>query len=697
MAKDYLLRKTTGELEVVTGTEPFTITPLAGPGTYDVFRLDNGGQITLLQPADPATATITGLTPDNPFYPVAHAQIGNEASIGAAMSDGSTITSYNWSQAGYGTGEFGSSANPTALDGSTLYLEVVADGLTYQAEVPIRHPEPVAAGSLVAQSWFQGSGPQSYDASAAIGAIPDASFAIIAGPTGISFDALTNSVMFDTDVLSTQTDTAYTLRVSNSGGHFDLPGIFSVAASTITVAGTTPPATYRYYATQTLGDLANLTTYQDTANYTSGSGITGVVTAYTRNGAGAGGADALAEGDTWTITFTVSQSAGSDRVFNLSGTAEYMATVTLAAGNVFAVDVNDIVPDTATLDFTASGTAYDGTYSAIPIGDLANNAYNFAGTFGLSYIDLTNGDPVSVDAGLWVTPTGNLTITTDIEIDSVSVGDPHTITTTTDGGLGIQGLVSGDDGLHTPVAWSTTPITIPGGRTIADIVNAATGGDSTYGQTTLGSYLATDNAGTTFAVDGNPVEIILRRAGTIDIFRPDSGLIPTFDAASGLLRYQAGDLTNLRFASASRSASSYVAMVVNLANVTGNNNFQLLSGQSSTAHFGQARNLLAGTNLSANCGTPTLYINGTAFAGTTHDQLHAAIADGTNKLIEITNIDLTHADWAWVNIGGLSGSGATFANIGLWGDFIIMPSQPAASDRTLIQSTLAARHGITLP
>ena len=44
---DFLLRKETGELEIVSGAEPFTVTPAAGSGSYDVYRLDNGGSVTL--------------------------------------------------------------------------------------------------------------------------------------------------------------------------------------------------------------------------------------------------------------------------------------------------------------------------------------------------------------------------------------------------------------------------------------------------------------------------------------------------------------------------------------------------------------------------------------------------------------------------------------------------------------------------
>ena len=44
---DFLLRKDTGELEIVSGTEPFTVTPAVGSGSYEVYRLDNSGSITL--------------------------------------------------------------------------------------------------------------------------------------------------------------------------------------------------------------------------------------------------------------------------------------------------------------------------------------------------------------------------------------------------------------------------------------------------------------------------------------------------------------------------------------------------------------------------------------------------------------------------------------------------------------------------
>ena len=58
---DFLLRKDSGELEIVSGTEPFTVTPAAGAGSYDVYRLDNAGAITLGS-GDLTAPTLAGLS-----------------------------------------------------------------------------------------------------------------------------------------------------------------------------------------------------------------------------------------------------------------------------------------------------------------------------------------------------------------------------------------------------------------------------------------------------------------------------------------------------------------------------------------------------------------------------------------------------------------------------------------------------------
>ena len=44
---DYLLKKSTGEIELVSGSEPFTVTPSFGDGDYEVFCLENGTAITV--------------------------------------------------------------------------------------------------------------------------------------------------------------------------------------------------------------------------------------------------------------------------------------------------------------------------------------------------------------------------------------------------------------------------------------------------------------------------------------------------------------------------------------------------------------------------------------------------------------------------------------------------------------------------
>ena len=47
MLPDYLLKKTDGTLEIVTGDVPFNVTPMGGAGTYDVYALENSAQVTV--------------------------------------------------------------------------------------------------------------------------------------------------------------------------------------------------------------------------------------------------------------------------------------------------------------------------------------------------------------------------------------------------------------------------------------------------------------------------------------------------------------------------------------------------------------------------------------------------------------------------------------------------------------------------
>ncbi len=56
---DYLLKKSTGQLEIVTGQEPFTITPTHGPGDYMIYQLANGGALTVMDQAVLIEAVVT--------------------------------------------------------------------------------------------------------------------------------------------------------------------------------------------------------------------------------------------------------------------------------------------------------------------------------------------------------------------------------------------------------------------------------------------------------------------------------------------------------------------------------------------------------------------------------------------------------------------------------------------------------------
>lgn len=58
---NYLLRKDTGELQIVSGSEPFTVTPGSGNGTYEVYRIDNSASVTVTSD-DAIAPNITDLT-----------------------------------------------------------------------------------------------------------------------------------------------------------------------------------------------------------------------------------------------------------------------------------------------------------------------------------------------------------------------------------------------------------------------------------------------------------------------------------------------------------------------------------------------------------------------------------------------------------------------------------------------------------
>lgn len=59
---DFLLRKDSGELEFVTGTEPFVVTLGSGPGSYEVYRLDNSASVILQGAGDTQAPSIEGFS-----------------------------------------------------------------------------------------------------------------------------------------------------------------------------------------------------------------------------------------------------------------------------------------------------------------------------------------------------------------------------------------------------------------------------------------------------------------------------------------------------------------------------------------------------------------------------------------------------------------------------------------------------------
>ncbi len=122
-------------------------------------------------------------------------------------------------------GSTASAAEPLADGETNLFSITVTDsaGITRSfTTVPriVVHIAPAVVGVLTDQSVTLGVGVQSY-ATAAAFAGADLSFSV-SGPAGVSIDAATGDVSFDTDVLSEGADLPVTVTAANSGGSASL-------------------------------------------------------------------------------------------------------------------------------------------------------------------------------------------------------------------------------------------------------------------------------------------------------------------------------------------------------------------------------------------------------------------------------------------------------------------------------------------
>lgn len=190
-------------------------------------------------------------------------------------------------------------------------------------------------------------------------------------------------------------------------------------AAQITAAIT--PAMSPLYDGQAVQDVADYAGMVDAANFAPGGGsISSVVVSF--QGAASAADDPLVEDEAAGFAVTVTDTAGNQQVFTTSPvTVQYKARVTATSGNEAQIDVNPLVPDSATISLTVGNGDYAGTYTPV-VGDLRGNAYNFGGN-GAPTIsgDTGLGDTLSVDFGLWSVASGSLSFTCQWKADGVDI------------------------------------------------------------------------------------------------------------------------------------------------------------------------------------------------------------------------------------------------------------------------------------
>lgn len=172
--------------------------------------------------------------------------------------------------------------------GATAWQTVASGTITY--------PAPVAAGSLVNQSFTDDTGVQTYDAS---GDFTGSAlvFSLVSPPSGVTINSGTGVVSFDTDALTLQTGTSITVRATNSGGFADSAFLLDIVTGqqitlsgvsfngTDTISMTVNRAGTIYWmitdnATETATDVINATGAIDSGNFVVSSGSNNATISY---------------------------------------------------------------------------------------------------------------------------------------------------------------------------------------------------------------------------------------------------------------------------------------------------------------------------------------------------------------------------------------------------------------------------------
>lgn len=188
------------------------------------------------------------------------------------------------------------------------------------------------------------------------------------------------------------------------------------------------------------------------------------------------------------------------------------------------------------------------------------------------------------------------------------------------------------------------------------------------------------SGGTGAVTNGDPVGYVGSEGGGVNLIQSTAAARPTWDESLGLLALN-GTSQFLSASLPSRSTDMYFAMVIN----TLDSAFTLAVSPNTGFFFGVCANGNTNTTLYANVGTPTIYINGSVFSGTTRDNLRDALATGSANIVEFVGLDLSNANWATMKI-----THDADLMSGRYGDFVLMANPGSA--RGQIYQILAARH-----
>ena len=246
------------------------------------------------------------------------------------------------------------------------------------------------------------------------------------------------------------------------------PSLITPGAS---ISCTLTPLVQPLFEGQSLSDLPDYAAMVSPGNFASSQG--GIATVEVSfSGDAADASTVLAEGETAGFSVTVTDSAGNTGVFVADPvTVAYKLRIEATAGGEVDIDINPMVPDDESLgDIVIDvGSVYDATYTGITAGDIRGGPYNFgvAGAAGLPMISGTTGpgDTLTVDEGLWHTPTGTaLSFSYQWRSDGTDIdgatGSSFEIAAS-EQGSDVTCAVTGNDGSSTTTA-ETPAIAIPG-------------------------------------------------------------------------------------------------------------------------------------------------------------------------------------------------------------------------------------------